>query len=259
MVSAMLRLKMVGAYEEAEVTAARVAACKMGFFQSETAEEWQGDGKDSDGNIITEAEPGMFENLPTGVTFNQYDPQHPNSNYGAFIKFVLRGAAAGLNVSYNGIASDLESVNYSSLRQGAIEERDSWRCLQTWFIQHFHNPVFERWLDRALLTQEIALPFAKFDKFNAPGWQPRGWAWVDPMKEVKANIESVKAGFTSVSAVIASQGGDIEDVFDQIARDNALAESKGITIDLGSSMGGNEQGQTNGGDEDEEGTKKEDE
>jgi capsid protein len=52
------------------------------------------------------------------------------------------------------------------------------------------------------------------DKFTAAIFRPRGWSWVDPTKEVAAYKEAVKAGFTTVGAVIAqtSGGDDLEDV-----------------------------------------------
>ena len=47
LVSAMYRLNMLAGYEEAEVTAARVAACKMGFYvKQEASEGCQGEEED---------------------------------------------------------------------------------------------------------------------------------------------------------------------------------------------------------------------
>ncbi len=50
--TAITRLKTLGAYEEAELVAARVGACKMGFFQEETPEEeeYTGDEDEDESN-----------------------------------------------------------------------------------------------------------------------------------------------------------------------------------------------------------------
>ena len=234
MASAMLHLQMIGGYEEAELVAARIGASKMGFFTSPDADGYAGD-EDDDGNLTMEAEPGLFEQLPSGLSVETFDPNHPNSQYSAFIKAALRGVASGIGVSYNALASDLEGVNYSSIRQGALDERDLWRVLQWWDINHFCAPVFEDWLLAFLTTRLSSLPPRKFDKFNAPVWSPRGWQWIDPLKEVKANIEAVNAGFKSRTDVLAEQGRDFEETLEQLAAEQELSDEHGLQLSEGSS------------------------
>jgi capsid protein len=97
-------------------------------------------------------------------------------------------------------------------------------------IEHFCTDVFEDWLLMALTTQKIPLPLTRYDKFNQPVWRPRGWSWVDPLKEVKSNIEAVGAGFMSAQDVASQQGQDIEDVYAQLALEQSLREKHGITL-----------------------------
>lgn len=230
LVSAMRRLRMLGTYEENELVAAGVSAAKMGFFTSEDGEGYSGTDQDADGNLITEAEAGIFEQLPAGVDFKMFDPQHPTTSFGSFVKAMLRGGASGAGVSYNSLANDLEGVNFSSIRQGALEERDLWRLLQTWLIEHFCDEVFSEWLVMGLTTQKIPLPLARFEKFNKPVWRPRGWRWVDPLKEFNAYIAAVGAGFMSAQDVASEQGMDIEEVYAQLAQEQRLRDKYGITL-----------------------------
>lgn len=250
MVSAMRRMRMLGTYEENELVAAGVAASKMGFFTSADGEQYKGTDEDADGNLITEAEPGLFEQLPAGVKFEAWDPQHPTTSFGSFIKAMLRGAASGMGLSYNTLANDLEGVNFSSIRQGTLEERELWKIMQTWMIEHFCTDVFESWLLMALTTQKIPLPLAKFEKFNSPVWRPRGWSWVDPLKEVNANIAAVNAGFISAQDVASQQGADIEDIYAQLALEQSLRTKHGVT--LGTPAAPSAPDETETGDEDEE-------
>jgi lambda family phage portal protein len=206
------RLKMLSGYEHAELIASRVGASKMGFFTEPAADEYTGDYTEDDFDPVTEAEPGTFDRLPHGTDFKSWDPEHPVGAFEAFILAVLRGAASGLGVSYIGLSNDLRGVSYSSIRQGALDERDHWRMLQTWIVEHFVGPVFRNWLEMALSTQAIPLPAGKFNKFHAPVWRPRGWTWIDPLKEVKANTEAIKNSLKSLAAALAEQGVDIEDV-----------------------------------------------
>jgi capsid protein len=50
MSTAMTRLHNLGQYEEAEVVASRVSACKMGFFKPDGGEGYVGDDIDDVGN-----------------------------------------------------------------------------------------------------------------------------------------------------------------------------------------------------------------
>jgi lambda family phage portal protein len=228
-VTAIRRLNMLGGYEEAELVAARVCAAKMGFFTKQTPEGWTGE-EDSNGNMMMDADPGTFEDLPMGVNFQTFDPQHPTNAFPFFLKAMLRGISAGVGMAYHNLANDLESVNFSSARAGVLEERENWKMVQQWFVDHAVQPIFEPWLFSWLLSGMSPLPAEKFDKFNSPQWRGRRWPWVDPMKDVQANLQAINGKLTSRRAVIAEQGGDVEDVFDDLAADAELAIEKGIDL-----------------------------
>ncbi len=232
--SAMTRLNMVGGFEEAALVNARGGASKMGFFETPDGDTYQGDEEDGNGNIIKDVSPGEFEQLPQGVKFVPYDPTYPTGEFQPFVKAILRGIASGLSVSYNTLASDLEGVNYSSIRQGVLDERDCWRTLQTWMIEHFCEDVFTSWLESAFLTGHFKLPFEQFDRFEAgQRWQPRGWSWVDPLKDAKASIASVNNALKTRTQIVAEQGHDFEDILTQLAEEKELAESLGVTLNNG--------------------------
>jgi len=138
--AALTRLQMLDGYEEAEVTAARIAASKGGFYTREGDSEYTGDDKVNN-QPVQEIEPGTFEILPAGFDFKQYDPTHPTTAFPAFMKAVLRGISSAFDVSYNYLANDLEGVNYSSIRAGVLDERDVWRQIQQYMITHFYTPI----------------------------------------------------------------------------------------------------------------------
>lgn len=233
--TAMLRLEMLGKFEHAAVTAARKGAETIGFFTTPTGDAPVLDGQTADGEAIHTSVAGSYDTLPTGVDFQPYDTKYPSDVYAAFVKGTLRGIASGLGVSYNSLASDLEGVNYSSIRAGVLEERDAWMAFQNWMIESLMTPVYENWLRSALLAGAVrtptgaALPATKLDKFLAHTWLGRRWAWVDPMKDIQANILAVNEGLKSRREVIAEQGRDIEEVWAQLQNERDMAES----MDLG--------------------------
>lgn len=226
----MQRLKMLHGYEEAELVAARSAASKMGFIYSQDGDGYDPDDTDSMGNLIQEVEPGVIEQLPEGSRFEAFDPQHPMSQFGDFLKSMLRGVSAGLGTAYNYLAGDLEGVNFSSLRQGNLMEQDQWRIIQQWMIGAICAPIFERWLIASLGSTALNLPASRYEKFNAATWQPRGWAWVDPVKEANANMSELGMGVTSRTIIAAAAGRDLEDVFKDLKAEQELAASMGLSL-----------------------------
>lgn len=230
-------LKMLDGYEEAAIIAARVGASKMGFFTTPDGDPSPlGDGQDDQGNYITDADPGSFQTLPKGVSFQDWSPDYPHANYQAFMKTRLRSIASGLGVTYHGLANDLEGVNFSSIRSGTLEERDAWMVLQNWFIEAFLRPVFREWLTWSLTSGAIQfssgakLPIAKYDKFSEHTWLGRRWGWVDPLKDIEAARLSIKSGIASPQMIAAQSGVDIEDVISAIADFEATVKASGISL-----------------------------
>lgn len=229
--SVILSSQMLDGYKEAELVAARMAAAKAGFYIQEGGDEFTGDAVEN-GQPVQEIEPGMLEILPAGWDFKPYDPQHPTTAFDTFTRAIMREIASGLDVNYHMLAGDLENVNYSSIRAGTLDERDTWRTLQQFFIEHLCQPVYETWLEMALTSGAINLPLAKFDKFTQVSWQPRGWAWVDPQKDISAQIQAIQAGLKTASQVAAETGQDIEEIYAQLAQEKAMREQYDIEVKL---------------------------
>ena len=228
LVQSMIRLKMLDGYEEAALINARVSAAKMGFFTSETdnANEYVGDSKDSDENIQMVVEPGKMEQLPPGIKFDSWTPEYPTAQHSEFIKKTLMGISSGLGVSYSSLSSDLEGVNYSSIRAGLVEEREQWKSLQNWFVDSFLTPVFESWLEMVLTKGVVQLPLENYDKFNAPHWMPKRWAWVDPLKDIAAIEKALNLNLKTRRRVMAEENADFEDTINEIAIENEYINEK---------------------------------
>lgn len=223
MSNVLSRLKMLDGYEEAELVAARIGASKMGFFTSPSGEEFIGDDYDGAAPIM-EAEPGTFSQLPEGMNFTSFDPQHPTTAFGDFEKAILRGIASGLGVSYVSLSNNLEGVSYSSIRQGTIEDRDHFKMLQMFMIENFVDIVYRDWLEQAITYNAVTLPMSKYDLFaDQVTYRPRGFSWVDPQKEISAAVTAVNNGIISLQDVHSQYGKDTEEVFEAVSREKELA------------------------------------
>ncbi len=229
LVPVMSNLKMYDGFVEASLVEKRVSASKMGFLKRPQGEEYYGDDVDELGNIINEVVPGQIEILPKEWEFITFDPKSSQDDFESFTKTILRNIAGGLGVSYNSLSNDLEGVNYSSIRAGLLDERDAYKSLQNWIIEHLLHRVFSNWLEMQLLTKNINLPFNKFDKFNQPLFIPRSFAWVDPQKDINANATAIAEGLKSATQVASEQGMDIEELYQQLAYEKQLREKYNIT------------------------------
>lgn len=229
---AIFALKMLDGYRDAEITAARAAAAKFGVLVSPG-----GDGiADSyDGDIPQlDYEAGTIQSLPQGYDLKMIDPTHPTSAFSDFNKAVLRGVASGIGLSYEALSNDLEGTSYSSIRQGALLERDQFKNDQQFMIDHFVDKVFKAWLRWSMETGTLALNglsigIDKYSKFSeAVQWRGRGFQWVDPLKEINAAVVGLQNGILSMQDVANHYGRDVEETFAQIERDKETAQQFGI-------------------------------
>ena len=208
------RLNNMAGYEEAEIVAARASANIVGFVKS--PDSAPGDEVDY-GQRTIDSEPGTFKQLLPGEDFIGFNPSRPNSQLEPFMRYMLRSCAAGIGVSYESLSRDYSQSNYSSSRLALMDDRDLWRVLQGFVIRNFRNEVHRDWLDAAVLCGELSFPdfYSNRKKYASVRFKPRGWNWIDPTKEVTAYRLAVRAGFMTVSDVIANTGGgvDAEDVF----------------------------------------------
>lgn len=233
--AAMRRLNDLNGYREAAVIAARIGASKMGFFVSPDGEPPTSDGQDSDGNFVTQAAPGEFEVVPTGYDFKSFDPAYPHDQFDAFCKAALRGIASAAGVSYPSLGNDLEGVNFSSIRAGVLEERDEWMVIQNWFITAFLVPIYEEWLEMALMRGAIRLPAgsplpaSKLGKYQEHQWQGRRWQWVDPLKDIEAAVTAIEHRLASPQQIAAQTGRDLEEVVTDISQFNELLAKHGVS------------------------------
>lgn len=219
-----------------ELTAARGAAAYFATIKS-PEEEPDEDEVEEDGTPVMVLDPLTIRKLDPGEELDFHAPNRPNAQLDPFMKMMLREVATGTNTSYASLSGDYTNTNYSGGRLALLDDRDGWRALQQWWIRAFRMPLHKRWVQQAALAGAIDVPVAEYAanmaKFEAVRFKPRGWAWVDPTKEVKAYKEGVMGGLTTLTDVIAAtgEGRDIEDFIATRKRELELLGEAGILTD----------------------------
>ena len=157
----------------------------------------------------------------------------PNNEFEPFNRIILRSLASGCGVSYESVSKDFSQTNYSSSRLSLLEDRDHYKMIQKYLEERFLQPLFDLWLDLAVLSGNLDLPSYELDpdKYRRVRWLFRGWAWVDPQKEVAASVTAIKAGLKTQSQVISEMGGDIEELLPARKNEVEQAEQLGLFFD----------------------------
>lgn len=231
--SAMVNLHHMAGYQEGEVVTARATSSLMGFIESPTGDALADDVDTNTGEKLTSFEPAVFKYLGPGEKMNVPNIQRPSGQFEPFVRAMLRSLGAGSGISYETISRDYSQSNYSSTRQALVEDRDNYKIIQKWIIRHFYQIVFEKWLDLAVLSGAVKIKNYELapDLYKAPKWMPRGWSWIDPLKEVMANKAAVRAGFKTQSEVISEMGGDYDQFIQMREREVKIAKEKGLVFD----------------------------
>ena len=233
----MTKLRHLDKYSEAEVITARADACTGGHYETDMPGADPAELADeiakirSDGEQMSQyVEPAMWKTLPPFWRAKAHNPTHPNANYPAFKKEALREICAGIGDQYITFAGDLEGTSYSSGRIGSLDVRELWMLTQSFDINSAEIPIFEAWLEMALMSGAIPLPLTKFEKFNQPQFQGRRWPWVDPLKDAKGDAARLEMFATSEFRITNENGQDFEEIVEERALARILIEEAGFTV-----------------------------
>lgn len=236
----MHKTKMLNGVHEAVVVGWRVAAAKMGFFVSKDEEDFKDPDDDPDDptevpraapDSAFDATPGSFDYIDDATDFKSFDVEYPTSSYAEGHSCFMQQISNGLNVSSPTLSNDYSKVNYSSLRQALLEDREGWRCVQSEMTDDFGQPLFDMWYDWTVrVTGLIQITEAKQRLEPVLEWQPRGWEWVDPWKEFQAQRGAVQERFRTRQSVMSdNSGSDFAETIETIADEESLLEEHGLT------------------------------
>lgn len=231
-------IKMLDGYREAEVMGRRLMAAQGGFIETEMGApstiDALADGReteDEDSDLVMNVEPGVIRSLKAGQKFKEFNPGGNVSDYQQFEGQVKKDIAQGLGISVMSHGMETSGISYSSGRTVTIEDRDFYKSLQRFLIDNGMEKIFAAWLFSHSMSDGAIFPPSRFDAImDGHTFRGRGWDWVDPAKDIKANVEALKTRQTSLSAVAASRGIDIRDLLAEIAEDEAMLKEFGLTL-----------------------------
>lgn len=219
--SAMLNMRDLADYEDAQLMLQKVAACHVAFTTKEQTDDLSTDVAVEN---VDHMEPGLIEHLAPGesVTFN--NPPTPSS-YSEYVSKNQQKNAAGYGITYEQLTGDMGNVNFSSGRMGWIEAQ---RQIEDWqynmFIPQFCNGVWKWFIDalliRGVITREVSAE-----------WTPQGHEMIDPVKEMSGLILELKSGLISWTEACKRRGYNPDVLMEQIKQDKGLFAEAGINVE----------------------------
>ncbi len=162
------------------------------------------------------------------------ESKRPSANFINFCELVLRIMASSLEIPYEVLTKDFSKTTYSSARAALLEAWRVYEVYRSFFTRHYCQPLWQMVQEEAYLRGYLKLPAGAPDFYEGlPYWCNTRWigparGYIDPTKEIAANIAAIEAGLMSRSEAIAERGGDFDEISEQIAREKARYEELGI-------------------------------
>ena len=159
------------------------------------------------------------------------ESKSPPAEFQAFTQAMIQAALKGLDIPYS--FYDESHTNYSGQRQAWLQyelsaegKRKSLRRLLD---------RLTRWrLQKAILEGTVELPEEMTLSDLTWEWIARGVPWIDPLKEVRAEIYALGAGLVSRSELCKRRGRDFYEVARQLAEENEYLVSLGLPTNISS-------------------------
>lgn len=190
-------------------------------------------------SFITDLEPASQMTLPPGYQASQVKPEHPSTQYEAFIKSKLREAGRPVLMPYLKVASDAAGHNYSSGRldlqdynsfceevRGLFEEDKLERIVT--------DVVREGSLTEAIPPQPVKLTKTPLGPVAVPAWHAI-WTWppqphVDPEKEARAASIRIESGTSTRTQEANARNRDYADMVAQRKREQDIETEAGVSL-----------------------------
>jgi capsid protein len=215
-------------------------------IQNATVENTNPDGTTKENDLSWLAPGVMLDRLNPGEKPNSFNTQRPNVNFNDFVRSILAAVAWAHELPPEIYFMEFQN-NFSASRQANNEFWMALKKARRIQGQQLNGPLYVEWLTDMVLQGKITARGYIESLRDATDWEIRN-AWrshkwigasrpsVDPLKEVKAHAEKVKARFESREDAIQQLSGD---GFDEVNRrlkseEAKIGEGAGIDLDTGS-------------------------
>ena len=221
--AAIVNLKDLDEYEDAELVRQKIAAC-FAAFVTDIDGTGPGLGEPSTTDDLVETfEPGMILSLPPGKSVTTANP--PTVVDSAFTTRNLRKVARSLGVTYEDLTGDYSQVNFSSARMSRLAH---WANVRKWqwhmLIPQLCQPVWT-WAMEAAVTAGLLSAAPSAD------WTTPPMPMIEPDREGLAYQRLIRTGAMTPDEMVREQGGDPAVHWQEYADNLQRFDKMGIVLD----------------------------
>lgn len=229
------RIRDVNEFMTAVSVKERIAACLSVFIKKSLPVSGMGRSTGSpmnkanyDGKTLT---PGMIKELNAGDEVQVVNPTGQSADATSFVKLQQRLVGAGQGISYEATSRDMSETNYSSARQGAIEDELTFAEEEEQILavldEIYETFVISCWLAGKIQAEDF---WDKKEEYLEHEWIKQPKKWIDPLKESSATKTAMQTGQKSYKQIAAENGKDWRAQVDDMAEVMEYGRKKGIDM-----------------------------
>jgi lambda family phage portal protein len=187
-----------------------------------------------DGTTFDTSINGRVAHLFPGQSLKFETAQTPGIAYEAFTKTILRELSRCLGMLYESATGDYTGATYASLNAGTAEIHKVTLARRKAILVPFCQATYEAWLEEEIFDGRISFPggYQAFLANRAAAcraeWFGSPRSQGDDLKLAKAHEVWKRLGVISDQMIANDLGVDIEDVYEQRAREAELREEYGL-------------------------------
>jgi capsid protein len=202
-----------------------------------------------DGSTLELGINGRLAHLFPGQELKSHTSNHPSSDYAAFSMDLLRELARCLGLTYESATGDNVGATYSSLQAATTEIFAITKARRRNIMAPFCQPIYEAWLEEEIEAGSLPFPgsiagfLANRTAACRAEWRGDPRPQADDLKKAKAHEVWKRLGVMSDAMICTDLGADVDDVYQQLAQEQALQEAaadpevRAILLDIDSPGG----------------------
>ena len=175
--------------------------------------------------------PGVIQYLNQGDEVQVVNPSGQSTDATAYTKQEMRMISSGQGLSYETVSRDMSESNYSSARQGSIEDELTYEEERDQLMEVM-DEIYETFVISLVLSGKLNVKdfWENKEKYLSHKWIKAPKKWIDPMKEANANKIAMNTGQKTWADMAAENGKDWKEMIDEIAEIMEYGNEKGIDM-----------------------------
>lgn len=168
--------------------------------------------------------------LDPGDGMEFLESKHPSTEFQSFLQVCLMSALKSLDLPWS--FYDESFTNFFGSRAALIHYITSTKSKRDDLVEILDRLTIWR-LGMFVANRDLSLPAGMAFGDLAWEWVHNGTPWWDPLKDIKAHVMAVEAGFDTRSRVVKEvYGAEWTDIIDKLSQEQQYAADRGVSLSV---------------------------